>query len=140
MIINASLLSRTVWRNWLPVVKIYAQDNVFIMSNPKSKFPVLQLDLRLEFLLLPPVLLRLLHLVLFNNPSLLVYHWQIDIWSSCCDCLCNLWWNCLCLCWTTGQISSIELCPFAVFFGFCFHLFSFVDVVPNIDDALWRLT
>lgn len=25
------------------------QDNVFIMSNPKSKFPVLQLDLRLAY-------------------------------------------------------------------------------------------
>ena len=27
---------------------------------------------------------------------------QVDIWSCCGHCVCNLWWHCICLSWTTG--------------------------------------
>lgn len=39
---------------WYNIFQIHFQDNVFIISNPKSKYPVLQLDLRffLDFTLL----------------------------------------------------------------------------------------
>lgn len=31
-----------------------------------------------------------------------LFFWQVDYRSGSSDCLCDLWWHCLCLCWTTG--------------------------------------
>lgn len=36
----------TIFYNSFVLIQFWPQDNVFIISNPKSKYPVLQLDLR----------------------------------------------------------------------------------------------
>ena len=102
------------------------QDNVFIISNPKSKFPVLQLDLRLGFMhsrLSPWVLVFLLdscHLVCINmmkayrSNLINFFYLQIDFRSSCCYCFCDLWWHCFCMCRATGLI----IITFLFFFSF----------------------
>lgn len=46
--IEASPVVKTYFHNSI-MWDIYVQDNVFIISNPKSKYPVLQLDLRLVY-------------------------------------------------------------------------------------------
>lgn len=105
--------------NFLSFANWYLQDNVFIISNPKSKYPVLQLDLRFTYCSCPVSVFFLssgiicmsgcnyepVRLITLSDMKYL----QIDIRSCGCHCFCNLWWHCLCLCWTTGLIINIAL-------------------------------
>lgn len=54
---------------------------------------------------------------------------QIHIRSSCCNCFCNLWWDCLCLCWTTGQISE------SFFFFWLFSLILAISIFINYPSG-----
>lgn len=82
---------------------MYGQDNVFIISNFKSKYPVLQLDLRYsnKFVRIFPISS---FWVLDNTDRVIL---QAHIRSCCRHCVCNLWWNCFCLCWTTCLIFDL---------------------------------
>lgn len=52
------------------------QDNVFVMSNKKSKYPVLQLDLRLKF-----IMTYIFEWISINYFYLL--GWVIEVWYIC---------------------------------------------------------
>lgn len=96
------------------------QDNVFIMSNRKSKFPVLQLDLRFVYLSIrwKAYGLSYINIFILTYSICLSYYSQIDIRSRSCYCVCYLWWHCLCLCWTTGMfiITILLSVPHKFFF------------------------
>lgn len=72
---------------------------MFIISNPKSKYPMLQLDLRFVYLFY-----QLIYKVVIVSLSLRALLLQIDIRAGCCHCISNMWWHCICMCWTAGMI------------------------------------
>lgn len=105
-----------------PFCWLFNQDNVFIISNPKSKYPVLQLDLRLYYMhsqLLSPWVMALFlthrHLVCssiyqaLKSNLIKLFYLQIDFGSSSCHCICDLWRHCFCVCRTTGLIIILFL-------------------------------
>lgn len=67
---------------------------------------------------------------------------QIDIRASCCDCLCNLWWHCICMCWTTGMILVADLAVIfykITYLIICTYLFDVLNDVCNERPIAYNL-